>query len=71
MTIALTPEQQQLAEAVAQFAQRHAPIDKTRETFEAVARGELPQWWDEFVVNGFHAVHLPDEVGGQGGSLLD
>ena len=43
MTIALTPEQQQLAEAVAQFAQRHAPIDKTRETFDAVARDELPQ----------------------------
>ena len=71
MTIALTPEQQQLAEAVAQFAQRHAPVDKTREAFDAVARGELPQWWDEFVVNGFHAVHLPDEVGGQGGTLLD
>ena len=71
MTIALTPEQQHLADAVAQFAARHAPIDKTRQTFDALAAGDLPQWWDEFVVNGFHAVHLPEEVGGQGGTVLD
>ena len=71
MTIALTPEQQQLAEAVTQFAARHAPIEKTRKTFDALAAGELPPWWDDFVVNGFHAVHLPEEIGGQGGTLMD
>ena len=71
MTIGLTPEQQQLADAVGQFAARHAPIEKTRSSFEALAAGELPQWWDDFVVNGFHAVHLPEEVGGQGGALMD
>ena len=71
MTIALTPEQQQLAEAVTQFAARHAPIEKTRRTFDTLAAGELPQWWDDFVVNGFHAVHLPTEIGGQGGTLMD
>ncbi len=71
MTIALNPEQQQLADAVAQFAARHAPIEKTRRTFDTLAAGNLPHWWDEFVVNGFHAVHLPEEVGGQGGTLMD
>lgn len=71
MTIGLMPEQLQLADAVAQFAARHAPIDKTRESFDALAAGELPQWWDEFVANGFHAVHLPEEIGGQGGTLTD
>ncbi|QZT61635.1 acyl-CoA dehydrogenase [Mycolicibacterium austroafricanum] len=71
MTIGLTPEQQQLAAAVAQFAVRHSPIDKTRGSFDALAAGELPLWWDEFVANGFHAVHLPEEVGGQGGTLTD
>ncbi|GJF08577.1 acyl-CoA dehydrogenase [Mycolicibacterium cyprinidarum] len=71
MTISLTPEQQQLAEAVAQFAGRHAPIEKTRKTFDELAAGDLPQWWDDFVVNGFHAVHLPEEIGGQGGTLMD
>ena len=71
MTIGLMPEQHQLADAVAQFAARHAPIDKTRAAFDALAGGELPQWWDEFVANGFHAVHLPEDIGGQGGTLTD
>jgi len=71
MTIGLMPEQQQLAEAVAQFAARHAPIEKTRKTFDALAAGELPLWWEDFVANGFHAVHLPEDVGGQGGTLTD
>lgn len=71
MTIGLMPEQLQLADAVAKFTARHAPIDKTRSAFDAIAAGELPQWWDEFVANGFHAVHLPDELGGQGGTLTD
>jgi alkylation response protein AidB-like acyl-CoA dehydrogenase len=71
MTIGLTPEQHQLAEAVTDFAARHAPIEKTRATFDALAAGDLPQWWDDFVVNGFHAVHLPEQIGGQGGTLMD
>jgi alkylation response protein AidB-like acyl-CoA dehydrogenase len=71
MTIGLMPEQLQLAGAVAQFAARHAPIDKTRQSFDAAATGELPHWWDDFVANGFHAVHLDEESGGQGGTLVD
>lgn len=71
MTIGLMPEQLHLADAVTQFAARHAPIDKTRGSFEALAAGELPQWWDDFVANGFHAVHLDEEMGGQGGTLVD
>ncbi|MDY6998757.1 MAG: acyl-CoA dehydrogenase [Actinomycetota bacterium] len=71
MTLGLTPEQGQLSDALGQFAARHAPIDKTREAFDAIAAGDLPQWWDQLVVNGFHAVHLSEEVGGQGGTLMD
>ena len=71
MTIGLTPEQDQLAAAVADFAERHAPIEKTRHAFDSLAAGELPAWWDEFVGNGFHAVHLPEQIGGQGGTLID
>jgi alkylation response protein AidB-like acyl-CoA dehydrogenase len=71
VTLGLTPEQQQLSEAVGQFVGRHAPIAETRDTFEALAAGRLPQWWDALVTNGFHAVHLPEHVGGQGGRLID
>ena len=71
MSLGLTPEQQDLSEAVGQFAARHAPIAATRESFDAVAEGKLPDWWDTLVANGFHAVHLPEDLGGQGGTLSD
>lgn len=71
MALAITTEQEQLAEAVRQFAARHAPIDKTRASFDSIAAGELPSWWEEFTSLGFHAVHLPEDAGGQGGTLVD
>jgi alkylation response protein AidB-like acyl-CoA dehydrogenase len=71
MSIGLTSEQEQLADAVAQFAARHAPIDRTRKAFDSLAAGDLPEWWKEFVATGFHAVHLPEDVGGGGGALID
>jgi len=71
VALAITTEQEQLAEAVRQFAARHAPIDKTRASFDSIAAGELPSWWEEFTSLGFHAVHLAEDAGGQGGTLVD
>ena len=71
MALAITTEQEQLADAVTKFAARHAPIDKTRAAFDSIAAGELPSWWEEFTANGFNAVHIPEEAGGQGGTLAD
>lgn len=71
MVLAITTEQEQLADAVGRFAARHAPIDKTRAAFDTIAAGELPPWWQEFTAHGFHAVHLSEAAGGQGGTLAD
>jgi 3-oxochol-4-en-24-oyl-CoA dehydrogenase len=71
MTLGLTPEQQALGEAVGQFVARHAPTASTRDAFATLAAGQLPTWWDALVANGFHAVHLPERLGGQGGGLVD
>ena len=71
MTLGLSPEQQELSDAVVQFATRHAPVASTREAFDTLAAGQLPAWWDALVANGFHAVHLPERLGGQGGRLMD
>ncbi|MBY0286326.1 MAG: acyl-CoA dehydrogenase [Mycobacteriaceae bacterium] len=71
MPIGLTPEQRQLDEAVGRFAARHAAVDQTRGSFDEIAEGTLPKWWDDLVAQGFHAVHLPESFGGQGGSLAD
>ncbi|KHO20161.1 acyl-CoA dehydrogenase [Mycolicibacterium setense] len=71
VSIALTPEQQQLSAAVGQFAARHAAIETTRTTLEDLASGRPPTWWSALVDNGFHAVHLPEAVGGQDGGPED
>jgi alkylation response protein AidB-like acyl-CoA dehydrogenase len=71
MVLAITAEQEHLVDAVGRFAARHAPIDKTRAAFDSIAAGELPSWWEEFTAHGFHAVHLAEDVGGQGGTLVD
>src|ERR1700722_7523514 len=71
MALAIPAEQEQLVDAVSRFATRHAPIDKTRAAFDSIAAGELPSWWSEFVVPGFHAVHLPVDIGRQGGRRGD
>jgi 3-oxochol-4-en-24-oyl-CoA dehydrogenase len=71
MALGLTPEQHDLGDAVGKFAGRHAPINVTRDGLAALAAGRLPQWWDALVTNGFHAVHLPEHLGGQGGRLID
>jgi alkylation response protein AidB-like acyl-CoA dehydrogenase len=71
VTLGLSPEQQELSDAVGRFAARNAPIASTRDSFDDLAAGRVPGWWDALVANGFHAVHLPEDLGGQGGRLID
>jgi len=71
VTIALTGNQQDLAEAVAGFTARHAPIAAARAAFGELAAG-LPQpSWQALVRQGFHALHLPESAGGDGASLVE
>lgn len=71
MSVTLGAEQRELGESLRRFAARHAPMADTRKAFDTLAAGELPPWWDDLVANGFHAIHLPENYGGQGGGLLD
>ena len=71
MVLALTDEQLQITDAVRGFAARHAPLVQSRSQFDALAAGVRPQFWAELVAQGWHAVHLPEDVGGHGGNLLD
>jgi 3-oxochol-4-en-24-oyl-CoA dehydrogenase len=71
MTLALTPEQRELVDSLGQFAARRAPLSSARDAFDTLAQGRLPDWWKELTASGFHAVHLPERYGGQGGELLD
>lgn len=69
MPIALTQDHQDLAEAVASFVGRHAPVEDARANAEALAAGVRPSWWAELLAQGLHSVHLPESCGGAGASL--
>ena len=69
--LALTDEQTALTAAVAGFIDRHAPRTATRPLFDAWACGERPAFWNALVAQGFHAVHLPETVGGGGGGFME
>lgn len=71
MPLALTPEHRDLAESVAAWAQRSAPIDSTRAQFAELAAGNRPESWDGLVRQGLHAIHLREDRGGADGGLPD
>lgn len=69
MPVALTVDQTALAEAVSGFADRHRTREYTRQHTDRLAAGELPTFWADLVGLGLPGVHLPEQVGGQGGTL--
>ncbi|WP_395306991.1 acyl-CoA dehydrogenase [Mycobacterium sp. AMU20-3851] len=71
MVVALTDEQLQLTESMAGFAKRHGGLDLTRSQFDEIAAGRRPDFWDALVGQGLHAVHLPEHLGGQGGTAAE
>jgi alkylation response protein AidB-like acyl-CoA dehydrogenase len=71
VTIALTGNQQDLAEAVAGFTARYAPTAATRAAFGELAAGRPQPSWQALVRQGFHALHLPESAGGDGAGLVE
>ncbi|WP_459546198.1 acyl-CoA dehydrogenase [Nocardia sp. X0981] len=69
MPVALTTDQVALAETVAGFAGRHAGCEYTRKNTGSLRQGALPGFWPDLVALGLTGVHLPESVGGQGGTL--
>jgi alkylation response protein AidB-like acyl-CoA dehydrogenase len=71
VVVALTDEQIQLTDSMAGFARRHGGLELTRSQFDAIAAGARPDFWPALVAQGLHAVHVPEQFGGQGGSLAE
>ena len=69
MSIALTEDQVALAESVAKFVARHAPVASTRLELEDLALGISPAWWGALHEQGLLALHLPGRVGGDDAGL--
>ncbi|MFT4084793.1 MAG: acyl-CoA dehydrogenase family protein, partial [Nocardioides sp.] len=71
MSLAITEEHRDLAAAVTAFVAGEAPLAATRAELEEHAAGRPAKSWDRLVAQGFHAVHLPEEVGGDGAGLTE
>lgn len=65
MALPITEDQRALADSVAAFARRSAPIAQTRNQFDALSAGTGPDpVWEAVVRQGLHNMHLPEAVGG-------
>ncbi|MCW2750897.1 MAG: acyl-CoA dehydrogenase, partial [Aeromicrobium sp.] len=71
MPIALDESEQALSEAAAELCRRRSPISTTRERFKELASGDLGPGWADLHHQGFLTLHLPEEIGGGGASLVD
>ncbi|MGE5292859.1 MAG: acyl-CoA dehydrogenase [Micromonosporaceae bacterium] len=73
MAIGLTEEHGALAEAVRGWAERHVTSDVVRDALGAQADtpAALPPFWPALAAQGFLALHIPEEYGGQGAGLVE
>jgi len=71
MSIALTDVQIALAESVAAFAARHAPLASTRDDFSDLTAGRLLPSWKALREQGLLTLHLPVDVGGDGAGVAE
>ncbi|MDT5335767.1 MAG: hypothetical protein QOD90_1272 [Mycobacterium sp.] len=69
MAIALTEDHEMLAATVTGFAARHTPTAQTRLSFDGLAAGVEQPHWTQLVQQALHAVHIAEDLGGQGGGL--
>lgn len=67
MSLAITSDQHDLADAVKGLASRHADTARTRAAFDDLAAGRPGAAWQRLVGQELHAVHLPEEFGGVAG----
>ncbi|MGW5071929.1 acyl-CoA dehydrogenase [Rhodococcus sp. NPDC004095] len=70
MTIGMSDEDRELRDSVRGWAARYATPEVIREAVEAKVETR-PQYWSSLAELGMLGLHLPEEVGGAGFSLLE
>ncbi|MBT2395294.1 acyl-CoA dehydrogenase [Streptomyces sp. ISL-100] len=75
MGIGITQEHRDLADSVRRWLARAVPPEAVRKlldgTLDGAGQGRRPAYWDGAAEQGLHGIHLPEEDGGGGGTLLD
>ena len=70
MDLALTPEQEMLKTAVRRFVQQEYPKD-TLLQMAATGQSCPSEPWSKLAATGWLGIAIPQEYGGEGGSLTD
>ena len=71
MPIGIGADHDALADSLARFAAREAPVERTRGQFDDLARGARPAFWEQLVGMGIPSLHLAEEYDGAGAGLLE
>lgn len=71
MGIGITQEHRDLADSVRRWLARAVPPEAVRKLLDGTEEGRRPACWDSAAAQGLHGIHLPEEYGGGGGTLLD
>lgn len=71
MSIGIGADHDALADSFARFAARNAPVERTRDQFDRLGRGDRPAFWEQLVSLGIPSLHIPEEYGGAGAGLLE
>ncbi|WP_433611476.1 acyl-CoA dehydrogenase [Prescottella agglutinans] len=71
MPIGIGADHDALADALARFAARETPVERTRTRFAELGRGELPAHWKQLVDMGIPSLHIPAAFDGAGAGLLE
>ncbi|MGW7051380.1 acyl-CoA dehydrogenase [Streptomyces sp. NPDC054887] len=70
MGIGITQEHRDLADSVRRWLARAVPREAVRKVLDGAREGR-PAYWDGAAEQGLHGIHLHEEHGGGGGTLLD
>lgn len=71
MPIGIGADHDALADALARFAERETPVERTRTQFAELGRGELLDQWKQLVDMGIPSLHIPGVFDGAGAGLLE
>lgn len=71
MPIGIGPDHDALADTLARFAERAAPLARTRTQFAELGRGQRPAFWKQLMSTGISSLHIAEQFGGAGAGLLE
>ncbi|NIR38813.1 MAG: acyl-CoA dehydrogenase, partial [Actinobacteria bacterium] len=71
MSIAVTPEHEELATSVRRWAERHAPPAVVRAAVEPGDARARPDFWSALADQGLLGLHLDEEFGGSGAGIVE